>query len=62
MTITGYVVSLVFVFLCRCASLNRDLFMYKRFFSGKSRSVLKKIGLYRCTSRGQVGAGLQHVG
>ena len=31
-----------FIFLCRCASENRELFMYKRLFPGKSRSVLKK--------------------
>ena len=45
MTITGYVVSLVFVFLCRCASLNRDLFMYKRFFSGKSQLFVSALGI-----------------
>ena len=31
-----------FICLCRCASEKRELFMYKRLFPGKSRSVLKK--------------------
>ena len=58
-TVTEYVVSSIFfIFVCRCASENRYLFMYKRLFPGKSRYVLKKAcigvpageGWWRCCS------------
>ena len=51
----------VLISLCRCASENRDLFMYKTLFTGKRRSVLKKacIGV---RAEGGLGEGQQHLG